>query len=83
MVSKLRSKQNLAQNILSKYQLPSPFLILASRDRLSGVFVLGQLSHRGGVCAHWNSLPRVPGVEITFWPQDRAAHWGSYQHTET
>ena len=31
------------------------------------------LATGGGVCAPWNSLPRVPGVEITFWPQDTAA----------
>lgn len=51
-VSELCSTQNLAQNILSKYQLPSPFLILASRDMLSGDFGLGQLSHRQwGLCS--------------------------------
>lgn len=51
-VSELHSTQNLAQNTLSKYQLPSPFLILASRDRLSGDFGLGQLSHRRwGLCS--------------------------------
>ena len=33
-----------------------------------------RLATGSGVCAPWNSLPRVPGVEITFWPQDGATH---------